>query len=87
MAATNGLAKRVEVLEAVAEDRRIAPYRALAVKHGVTVAEVAEVAEFVERERLRGISLDELLERCADRWGLPLDELRRTVRKWGVDID
>ena len=85
------LSHRLDVLEGVAEEARLRPYRALAVKYDVPLdellAEAAEVAEFVECHRRRGCSLDELLARCADRWGLPLDALRRTVEKWGVDVD
>ena len=84
---TNGLTRRVEVLEGIAEEARIAPYRALAVKYGCSLDEAAEVAEFVERQQLRGCSLDELLERCADRWGLSLDDLRRSARTFGLDVD
>ena len=79
--ATNGLGRRVGALEAIAEEVRIAPYRRLAAEYDVPLDEVLteadEIAAFVERQRRRGISLDELLARCADRWGLPLDELRR----------
>ena len=85
------LGRRVERLEGITEEARIAPYRRMAAEYdvplGELLAEADEVAEFVERQRLRGISLDELLERCADRWDLPLDALRRAVRKFGIDVD
>ena len=83
------LGRRVERLEGISEGARIAPYRRMAAEHGVPLAELLaeadEVADFVERLRVRGLPLDEVLARCADRWGLPLDALRRTVEKWGVD--
>ena len=75
------LSRRLDVLEGIAEEARIAPYRRLAAEHGVPLAELLadadEIAAFVERLRVRGCSLDEILERCADRWNIPLDALRR----------
>ena len=86
--ATNGLAKRLEALEAVAEEARIAPYRRKAAEYGIpldeALATVAEISEFVEHHRRRVSSLDELLTRCAERWGLPLDALRRNCEAGGV---
>ena len=85
------LSRRLDVLEGIAGEARIAPYRRLAAEYDVPLAELLaeadEVAEFVERLRVRGCSLDEILERCADRWNIPLDALRRHVRKFGVDVD
>jgi hypothetical protein len=85
------LSRRLDVLEGIAEEARIAPYRRMAAEHGVPLAELLpdadEIAAFVERLRVRGCSLDEILERCADRWNIPLDALRRHVRKFGVDVD
>ena len=82
------LSRRLDVLEGIAEEARIAPYRRMAAEYdvplGELLAEADEVAEFVERHRRRGISLDELLTRCADRWGIPLETVRRSVEKWGV---
>jgi hypothetical protein len=49
--ATNGLTKRVDMLEAIAEEARIAPYRRKAAEYGipldVVLATVAEISEFV----------------------------------------
>jgi hypothetical protein len=82
------LGRRLDALEAAEEEVRIAPYRRLAAEYNVPLdallAEVDEITEFVEHHRRRGISLDELLTRCADRWGLPLDALRRAVEGRGV---
>ena len=75
------LIRRVDTLEAIAEERRTAPYRALAAKYGAPLDEVladaAEARAFVDRLRARGLSLDENMARCAEHWGIPLDELRR----------
>ena len=83
------LSRRLDVLEGIAEEARIAPYRRMAAAYDVPLAELLaeadEVGEFVERLRVRGLSLDAILVRCADRWSIPLDALRRNVERLGVD--
>ena len=84
------LIRRVGALEAVAEERRTAPYRRLAAETGVPLDELLATADeartFVECLRIRGLSLEEILARCAEHWGMPLDALRRSVEKHGVDL-
>ena len=76
------LIRRVDALEAIAEERRTAPYRALAAKYGAPLDEVladaAEARAFVDRLRARGLGVDEIMARCAAHWSIPLDALRRT---------
>ncbi len=79
------LSTRVGALEAIAEEARIAPYRRLAEKYGAPLDEVLATADearaFVDRLRARGLSLDEILARCARHWRIPLDELRRNCER------
>ena len=82
------LGRRLDALEAAEEEVRIAPYRRKAAEYGIpldeALATVAEISEFVEHHRRQGISLDELLTRCAERWGLPLDALDRNCEAGGI---
>ena len=76
------LTRRVDALEAIAEEVRLRPYRRMARELGVPLDELLveadEARELVDRLRAQGLSLDDILARCAAHWGLPLDAVRRT---------
>ena len=84
----------MERLEAIAEEARLGPYRAFAAELGMPVGEVlAEVeaaAAVVNRLVAEGLGVDAIMERCAARWDIPLDVLRRNcearARRRGVDL-
>jgi hypothetical protein len=75
------LTRRVDALEAIAEEVRLRPYRRMARELGVPLDELLvdadEARELVDRLRAQGLSLDDILARCAAHWSIPLDELRR----------
>ena len=88
------LGRRMERLEAIAEEARLGPYRAFAAELGMPVdelmAELEAAATVVNRFIAAGLDLDEIMERCASHWGIPLDALRRNcearARRRGVDL-
>ena len=90
----SGLGRRVDSLEALAEEARLRPYRAFAAELGMPLAELlAEIeaaAAVVNRLLAEGLGVDEIMERCAGHWGIPLDALRRNcqdrARRSGVDL-
>ena len=90
----NGLGRRVDSLEAIAEEARRGPYRAFAAELGMPVGEVlAELeaaAAVVNRLVAEGCGIEEIMERCAADWNIPLDALRRNcedrARRRGVDL-
>ena len=75
-----GLERRLARLELVAEEARLKPYRAFAAAHGVPLAELMADLEdkesLVNRLEAEGLTVDEIMERCAAAWGIPLEELR-----------
>ena len=90
----NPLGRRVDALEALAEEARLGPYRAFAAELGMPVGEVlAELeaaAAVVNRLVAEELDVDEIMQRCASRWDIPLDALRRNcearARRHGVDL-
>ncbi len=81
------LERRIDALEGIAEEARLRPYRDMARDLDAPVEELlacaAEVEPVVNHLRAEGLSLDAILVRCAETWGLPLDELRRNCEKFG----
>ena len=90
----NPLGRRVNSLEAIAEEARLRPNRAFAAELGMPLAELlAEIeaaATVVNRLVAEGLDVDEIMQRCAEHWNLPLDALRRNcedrARRHGVDL-
>ena len=90
----SGLGRRVGALESIAEEARLGPYRAFAAELGMPVGEVlAELeaaAAVVNRLVAEGLDVDEIMERAASHWDVPLDALRRNcearARRRGVDL-
>ncbi len=88
------LGRRVDALEAIAEEARLRPYRAFAAELGMPVGEVlAEIeaaAAVVNRLVAEGRGLEEIMERCASHWNIQLDALRRNcedrARRRGVEL-
>jgi len=88
------LGRRVDALEAIAEEARLRPYRAFAAELGMPVGEVlAELeaaAAVVNPLVAEGLAADEIMERCARHWNISLDALRRNcqdrARRRGVDL-
>jgi len=88
------LGRRVDALEAIAEEARLRPYRDFAAELGVPVeevlAELEAAAAVVNRLVAEGLGVDAIMERCAAHWDIPLDALRRNcearARKRGVDL-
>jgi hypothetical protein len=81
MAQNSGLDKRLSALEQIAEEVRLRPIRALAVRRGLSPDRVLELYEQVRSERRRlqaaGMTEREILEASAARMGITPDELRR----------
>ena len=79
------LTRRVDVLEGIIEETRLRPYRRMARELGVPLdellADADEARELVERFRAQGLSLDDIVARCAAHWSIPLDELRWRAEK------
>lgn len=77
----NGLGKRVDALEAIAEELRLRRWEALANERGITlealVEAYAEAQAETARLRAEGLSDDEIIALKADRRGIPVEELRR----------
>ncbi len=75
------LIRRVGALEAVAEEVRLRPYKRFAADHGMTVdqvlAVIADERWLVNRLEAEGLTDDEIVARCAEAWGIPLDQLCR----------
>ncbi len=90
----SGLERRVDALEARAEEARRGPYRAFAAELGMPVGEVLAELEaavaVVNRLVAEGLGVDEVMQRCAEHWDIPLDALRRNcqdrARRRGVDL-
>ncbi len=88
------LGRRVDSLEAIAEEARLRPYRAFAAELGLPVdellAELEAAAAVVNRLVAEGRGVEEILQRCAEHWDIPLDALRRNcegrARRHGVDL-
>ncbi len=88
------LGRRVDALEAIAEEARLRPYRAFAAELGMPVdellAELEAAAAVVNRLVAEGLDIEEIMERCAAHWNIPLDALRRNcerrARLHGVDL-
>ena len=82
-----GLERRQAGLELVTEEVRMRPYRRFAADHSVTLAELmAEIedkASLVNRLEAEGLTTDEIMERCATAWAIPLDELRAGCEEIG----
>ena len=83
-----GLGKRVDALEAIAEEVRLRPLRQivddLTREHRLTPEEAAEAFaagrrchEQIDRLRAQGLGMAEILERQATELGMPLAELRQ----------
>jgi hypothetical protein len=74
------LTRRLGALEKVAEEARMRPYRRYAAAHGVSVeqlmADIGDERSLFNRLTAEGLTPDAILERCAEAWGLPLDQLR-----------
>ncbi len=90
----SGLERRVDALEAIAEEARRGPYRAFAAELGMPIeellAEIEDKAVVVNRFIAEGLGIEEITERCAAHWNIPLDALRRNcegrARRHGVDL-
>ena len=90
----NGLGRRVGALEARAEEARRRPHRAFAAELGMPVddliGELEAAAAVVNRLVAAGFGVDEIMQRCAAHWNIPLDALRRNcqdrARRRGVDL-
>ena len=84
----------MDTLEALAEELRRRPHRAFAAELGMPVdellAELEAAATVVNRLVAEGLDVDEIMERCAAHWNIPLDALRRNcearARRRGVDL-
>jgi len=76
-----GLERRVGALEALAEETRLRPYRAFAAELGMPIeellAEIEDKGTVVNRFIAEGLGIEEIMERCAAQWDIPLDALRR----------
>ncbi len=74
------LIRRVGALEAVAGEIRLWPYKRFAADHGMTVdavlAVIADERWLVNQFEAEGLTDDEIVARCVEAWGIPLDELR-----------
>jgi len=81
------LTRRVDALEAVAEEARRRPYRAFAAELGMPIeellAEIEDKRPLVDRLVAEGLAIDEIMARCAAHWDIPLDELRRRTEDLG----
>ncbi len=90
----SGLGRRVDSLEAIAEEARRGPYRAFAAELGMPIdellAEIEDKAVLVNRLLAEGRGIEEIMERCSTHWNIPLDALRRNcearARRHGVDL-
>ncbi len=90
----SGLGRRVDSLEAIAEEARLRPYRAFAAELGMPLdellAELEAAAAVVNPLVAEGLGLEEIMERCAAHWHVELDALRRNcedrARRRGVDL-
>ncbi len=84
----NGLGRRVDAVEAIAEEVRLRPYRVLAEEHGVPVDGLMEELGrlMAERAQLRakGKTDREILELKAARLGITPDELWRKAEALAV---
>ncbi len=88
------LGRRMDALEARAEEARRRPYRAFAAELGMPIedllAEIEDKAVLVNRLVAEGLDVDEIMERCAAHWNIPLDALRRNcearARRRSVDL-
>ena len=88
------LGRRMDTLEALAEELWRRPHRAFAAELGMPVdaliAELEAAAAVVNRVLAEGLGLEEIMERCASHWNIPLDALRRNcedrARRHGVDL-
>ena len=87
----SGLGRRVDSLEAIAEELRL---RAFAAEIGMPIdellAELEAAATVVNRLVAEGFDVDQIMRRSATHWDIPLDALRRNcearARKRGVDL-
>ena len=77
----SGLGRRMDVLEALAEETRLRPYRAFAADLGMPIeellAEIEDKGVLVNQLLVEGLDVDEIMQRCAAHWNIPLDALRR----------
>ena len=75
------LDRRVDALEAIAEEVRLRPYRMLAEDRGVPfellMTRFEEARARRDHLRAEGLSDDEITQATADRLGISVDELRR----------
>ena len=74
------LIRRVGALEAVAEEVQLRPYKRFAADHAMTLEAVLAALDdprwLVNRLEAQGLTDDEIVARCSEAWGIPLDELR-----------
>ena len=81
------LSRRLGVLEQIAEEARLRPYRRFAADQGLPFAEfmagMGDPELLPNRLKAEGLTGDELLERCAAEWGMTLEELRAECEETG----
>jgi hypothetical protein len=79
------LKRRLNVLEQLAEEARLAPYRRLAARYGVPLDELLAETERIMRRgarlRARGMSIDEAFAELVAEAGLDADTLKARVEE------
>ena len=80
MSGTNGLARRVDALEEIAEQVRLRPFRELAALRGIPFETLMHYYEECKAHtaelRARGLTEEQILEATAQRIAPTVDELR-----------